>query len=119
MRPTKGVFWVVDGLLLAFPYTEDCHSAGLAKSGDTYAHKRLWSEIKPQRCGKPYNYYPRGRIEINHQGKAILYMNPNVDESLLPEIMTQFGLEEYPKIIYDNSNHYKCYLDDGWKAQFT
>ena len=116
MPPTKGVFWDIDGLLLAFPYMKDCCSAGLAKTGDTYAHKRLWSEIRPQGCGKPYNYYPRGSIEINHQGKAILYMNPNVDESLLPEIMTQFGLEEYPKIIYDNSNHYKCYLDDGWKA---
>ncbi|MCM1223196.1 MAG: hypothetical protein NC548_52965 [Lachnospiraceae bacterium] len=114
-QPSKGVFWVIDGLLLAFPFTENSFDSGLAKSGDTYAHKKLWSAISLQRCNKPYNYYPRGRVEITSRGTAILYMNPNVDEALIPEIMLQFGLSEYPKVIYDNSNHYKCYLDDGWK----
>ena len=33
------------------------------------------------------------------------------------QIMDDFGLYEYPKIIYDNSLHYKCYLDDGWRAE--
>ena len=116
MQPAKGVFWAIDGQLLAFPYMENCHSSGQAKSGDTYAHKKLWPEIRPKGCGKPYNYYPRGRIEVNSKGKAILYMNPNVDESLVPEIMIQFGLSEPLEIVYDNSNHYKCYLDDSWTA---
>lgn len=43
-------------------------------------------------------------------------MNPNVDKSLVPEIIIQFGLTQYPRILYDNSQHYKCYLDDGWVA---
>ena len=116
MQPTKGVFWCVDGSLFAFPYTENKYDFGLAKSGDTYAHKKLWPQVKPKGCNRPYNYYPRGRIEINSKGKAILYVNPNVDKSLIPEIIIQFGLQEYPKVVYDNSNHYKCYLDDGWKA---
>lgn len=116
MQSSKGVFWEIDGMIFAFPFKEHYFSFGLAKSGDTYAHKKLWQEVKPKRCNKPYNYYPRGRIEINSKEKAILYMNPNVDESLIPEIMIQFGLKEYPKVIYDNSSHYKCYLDDGWKA---
>lgn len=116
MGPYKGVFWVINGLLLAFPFTENSFDSGLAKSGDTYVHKTLWSAIRPKGCSKPYNYYPRGRIELNSRGKAILYMNPNVDESLIPEIMIQFGLSECPRVICDNSNHYKCYLDNGWKA---
>ena len=116
MHPSKGVFWDICGQLLAFPFKENYFKSGLAKSGDTYAHKRIWSAVRPKGCNKPFNYYPRGRIEINSRGKAILYMNPNVDESWLPEIMAQFGLAEYPRIIYDSSNHYKCYLDDGWKA---
>ncbi len=116
MKPSKGIFWEIDGLLLAFPFVENIFDFGLAKSGNTYVHKKLWSEIKPKGCNKPYNYYPRGRIEINSRGKAILYMNPNVDETLIPEIMIKFGLTEYPKVIYDNSNHYKCYLDAGWKT---
>lgn len=116
MQPSKGVFWVIDGLLLAFPFRDDYFNSGLAKSGDTYAHKKLWLEVRPKQCNKSYNYYPRGRIEINSKGKAFLYMNPNIDESLIAEVMIQFGLTEYPKIIYDNSNHYKCYLDEGWKS---
>lgn len=42
-------------------------------------------------------------------------MNSNVSESLLSEIKTEFGIITDPRIIYDNSNHYKCYLDEGWK----
>ena len=43
-------------------------------------------------------------------------MNSNTDEPLVPAIMLRFGLKEAPKIRYDNSDHYKCYFDDGWKA---
>ena len=112
-QPSKGVFWDIDGFLSAFPFIENMFDSGLANSGDTYVHKRLWPEIKPKKCNKPYNYYPRGRVEINPKGKAVLYMNANVDEALISEIIVQFGLTEYPKIVYDNSNHYKCHLDDG------
>ena len=44
-------------------------------------------------------------------------MNPNIAEEYVKQIMDDFGLYEYPKIIYDNSLHYKCYLDDGWRAE--
>ena len=37
---TKGVFWVVDDVLLSFPFVDGA-SEGLAKSGDTYNHKKL------------------------------------------------------------------------------
>ena len=107
---------MIDGVLLAFPYMKNRFPSGLAKSGDTYVHKKLWPDVMPKGCGKPYHYYPRGRIEINSKGKVLLYMNPNIDKSVIPEIMIQFGLAEYPKIIYDNSRHYKCCLDDGWNS---
>ena len=50
-------------------------------------------------------------------GSSIVYMNPNIAEEYVKQIMDDFGLYEYPKIIYDNSLHYKCYLDDGWRAE--
>ena len=111
---SRGVFWIVDGNLLAFPFTDE-YSDGVAKSGNTYNHKKLWNDIKPRGCNKPYNYYPRGRVDISNKGKPIIYMNPNVDSSIVPEIKIEFGLRDDPVIRYDHSQHYKCYLDDCWK----
>lgn len=113
---SRGVFWIINDELLAFPFTDE-YSEGIAKSGNTYNHKKLWNEIKPKGCNKPYNYYPRGRVEISNKGKPIIYMNPNVDDSFIPLIRTEFGLRESLTIRYDNSQHYKCYLDDGWKSE--
>lgn len=107
---SRGVFWIVEGTLLAFPFTGE-YTDGIAKSGNTYNHKRLWGEIRPKGCNKPYNYYPRGRVEITNKGKPIIYMNPNIGSELIPEIKAAFGLREEPVIRYDYSEHYKCYLD--------
>jgi hypothetical protein len=113
---SRGVFWVIDGKLLAFPFYDNATS-GIAKSGNTYNHKMLWRDIQPSGKNVPYNYYPRGRVDISNKGKAIIYMNPNVDESFIPEIRSEFGITEEPTIRYDYSEHYKCYLDDGWRAE--
>ena len=43
-------------------------------------------------------------------------MNPNIGEEYMYEIMKKFGLVSVSKIIYDNSSHYRSYLDNGWKA---
>lgn len=40
-------------------------------------------------------------------------MNPNISESAIADIRKEFGIRD-EVIKYDNSNHYKCYLDDGW-----
>lgn len=78
----------------------------------------LFSRHIPYRQVKvSYNFYPRGRVEIKKCGSSIVYMNPNIAEEYVKQIMDDFGLYEYPKIIYDNSLHYKCYLDDGWRAE--
>ena len=114
-EPSRGVFWVIEGKLFAYPFrTVDTYN-GIAKSGLNYNHKRLWSDIKPKGCNKSYNYYPRGRVEFSNKGEPIIYMNPNIDESFIPDICAEFGLRQDPKIRYDHSNHYKCYLDNGFE----
>lgn len=112
---SRGVFWIIDGELFAFPFIKN-NTQGLAKSGLTYNHKKLWKDLN-LKINVPYNYYPRGRVEFTNKGKPVIWMNPNVDISYIPEIKTEFGLREEPKINYDNSKHYKCYLDDGWEPE--
>lgn len=116
-EPSRGVFWVIDGELFAYPFMDD-FSEGVAKTGNTYNHKLLWPHVKPASCNKPYNYYPRGRVDITNSGKFRIYMNHNIDESLISEIKVEFGIREDPKVIYDYSEHYKCYLDEGWKPDY-
>lgn len=115
-RPHKGVFWLIDGKIWAVPFDEQKYEYGISKSGDSYVHRKIWKKIKPQKCRYPYNYYPRGRVEITSKNLCILYMNPNIGEEYINEIMKKFGLESVEKIIYDNSSHYRSYLDIEWKA---
>lgn len=112
---SQGVFWLIDDAIYAFPFYEDEHLNGLAKTGGTYNHKKLWDDIKPKGCNKPYNYYPRGRVVISAKNVPSIYMNPNIDERYISDIKTEFGLRSEPKIHYDCSEHYKCHLDDGWR----
>ena len=118
---SKGVFWVLDDRyeLLAFPFGSVDTYDGIAKSGDTYNHKRLWADIKPAGINKTFNYYPRGRVDWDSKGRAIIYMNPNIDDEWIPEIKRQFGIRPSTecRLEYDYSNHYKCHLDDGWVAE--
>lgn len=102
---SRGVFWIVDDELLAFPYAGD-DSVGIAKSGNTYNHKNLWNSIKPKGCNKPYNYYPRGRVDFGGGNIPIVWMNPNIDDGeFIPKIKVAFGLRQNPKINYDFSEH--------------
>ena len=104
----RGVFWIVEGELKAFVFEEGAEY-GVAKSGKTFNHKLLWEQVKP--CNKPYNYYPRGREEYTAKGKAVVYMNPHVEEKYIAEIKAAFGITTEPEIRYDHSRHYKCCLD--------
>ena len=94
----RGVFWVVDGELVAFPFDETA-TQGIAKSGKTYNHKLLWEYIKPR--NKPFDYYPRGRVDYNAKGKAIIYMNPNISAEYIDKIKIAFGIDSEPVIRYD------------------
>ena len=111
----RGVFWVIDGALLAYPFAEGVYAGGAARSGVTYNHQKLWELVRGA-CRRSYNYYPRGRVDVSNKGRPVIYMSPHVPLSLLPEIQTAFAITTEPLLRYDNSRHYRCYLDDGWAA---
>ena len=107
----RGIFWLIDGEILAVPYVENV-DYGMAKSGDNYNHRLLWDHVKPRKCNKPFDYYPRGRVEIDNKGRPIIYMNPNITEEIIPVILKMFELDGEPRIHYDGSEHYKSIMDD-------
>lgn len=90
-----GVFWVIDDELIAIPFDKFKYVEGIAKSGETYNHEKLWELVKPKNCNKPYNYYPRGRVVNGAKGKTIIYMNSNIKS----EYKTYNQQEIYKKII--------------------
>ena len=103
-KPKRGVFWLIDeGELLAFPY-EEGDIIGVSKSGDNYNHKLLWERVKTKGCNKPFDYYPRGRVEISNKGKPVVYMNPYIGEESIELIMAALELNEEPLIHYDGSS---------------
>ena len=128
----SGIFWIVDlddiynnkNYVFTFP----CDMYGnpvseldfdmSSKNGETYNHRRVWSMLSSKLThNKPFDYYPRGRVQISN-GKAIIYLNPNIDtEEIRDFIIDEFNLIErngIKKIVFnvDGSNHYKCYLDN-------
>lgn len=127
----KGIFWIRDDL----PSLEDsidyciqipCDSKGnvdietqislTAKSGNTHNHKYYWDNMLDSKLknNKPFNYYPRGRVEISNN-KATIYLNPNIyTEEVKKFIIDVFnlyqtnGIKEV-RMIVDNSEHYQCH----------
>ena len=106
----RGVFWLIDGKLLCFPFNENAQY-GVAKSGNTYNHKLLWEHVRPKGCNKPYNYYPRGRVEIDAHGCPVVFMSPHIDAEHIPEIIAAFSLPCEPRVIIDGSRHYRSFND--------
>lgn len=64
-----GVFWIVEGELMAVPYDEDA-AEGLSKHGNNYNYRLLWPHVRPKGTNRQFDYYPRGRVEYNTQGRA-------------------------------------------------
>lgn len=126
----KGIFWITDlenisnnKLYFQIP----CDSDGQiisndfisnAKSGTTYNHEKTWKSL-PNKVTqrKPFNYFPRGRVEISNQ-KAIIYLSPHIaTEEVKNWVIDKFNLNSLNSIksvrmIADGSNHYRCYLDE-------
>lgn len=44
---------------------------GIAKSGRTYNHKLLWKHVRPAGRRVSFDYYPRGRVEIDFKGRPV------------------------------------------------
>lgn len=101
---------MIDDDILAIPYNPES-VYGTTKSGDNYNHRLLWDYVKPKKCNKPFDYFPRGRVEIDNKGRPVIYMNRNIHENCIPVIVEKFDIEEIPRIHYDGSEHYKSELD--------
>lgn len=121
----KGIFWIVDRKNLqnnepylfripVDPVGVPCFLTSIpplnSKNGDHYNHKQTWETYVPAelRSGKPYNYYPRGRVEIKEQGKAKIFLNPDIaTEEVIAYIIEKFWLQHREvKVIADGSKHY-------------
>ncbi len=121
----KGVFWIVDRKNLEendfyiFKILTDRDgniSASYddlnSKKGDNYNHRLTWQSLpKDLTHNKPYNYYPRGRIEIKNN-TAKIFINPLLnDERIIDYIKSRFNLNENTiseiRVLIDNSAHYK------------
>lgn len=107
----KGVFWLIDGELYSFSF-DGSITEGIAKSGDTYNHKKLWKHVRSKRTSRPYDYYPRGCVDISNKGQPVVYMSPHIDEIFIESIKRDFDISGGVIIRYDHSEHYKCYLDN-------
>lgn len=117
----KGVFWIADGRRHVFRIPCDINGNVIgateyplnSKDESNYNHKKLW-EILPKdlTSNKPFDYYPRGRVEIRN-AKATVYLNPDINNQEVQSfIVNQFGLTEKNLIksvrfVSDGSNHYK------------
>lgn len=124
----KGLFWLVkndsekfelfcikilcyhDGETLEKVETGICENEKLN-------HERAWAIVdKKITQGKPYNYYPRGRVAIK-KGKATIFLNPALNEEpIVEKICRSFGLTRENgltdiRIKNDNSWHYRYLCD--------
>lgn len=127
----KGVFWIKDinniesskDLLFQISCNSDGDSEiindySASKNGLTYNHERLWKTLPSKITdNKPFNYYPRGRVEIKN-GNADIYVNPNLfTDEIKSYLISEYHLNSFngiKKIRFhaDNSDHYRCYLDN-------
>ena len=80
-------------------------------------HERAWAKLdKAVTQGKPYNYYPRGRVEIK-KGKATIFLNPALNEEpIVEKICHSFGLMRENGLVdirikNDNSWHYRFLME--------
>ena len=125
---SRGIFWIKDiENLEAVVIKARCDASGifieqperelLSKSEKDFNHKKAWITLpKKITNNKPFDYYPRGRVEIKN-GKAIIFANGNIaDENLKCWAINEYGLTEENGInsitlIVDMSDHYLCHLD--------
>ena len=128
-RMKKGLFWFIDRNAdppKFITVSADCDATGNAldstvhfssKSGANFNHAAEWQRLpKEVTQGKPYNYYPRGRVEVR-DGKVTIFLNPVLNEErIVRAIKDAFDLKEGGdiksiRVISDGSRHYQCEED--------
>ncbi len=120
----RGVFWVLslaeEGMIsIRFPSDENGVLADSSIVSKDINHKRLWERLDSLVTGgHPYNFFPRGRVELRH-GKALIFCSPHIcTEELKAMVSERFGLKAengIKEVVLkaDGSAHYQCELDRG------
>lgn len=126
----RGVFWItdIDNIYNSeFYFRIPCDKNGTAlaevpvemsaKSAGNYNHEKLWESLPKRKTGgKPFDYYPRGRVEIKN-GMAVVYHSPHIpQDELKKSLMEKFNLTaengiKKIRLVADGSEHYRCCLD--------
>lgn len=118
----KGPFWVVCGKIsdeTSFHRTELLCYPVSVNTSPSLSHIDVWKEVYPGYKQTPWNYYPRGRVEIRY-GKAIVYANPIC--FMLPKfektLREKFNLGDI-ELVYkaDNSKHYQYGIQHSKNAK--
>lgn len=126
----RGIFWIKDVNNISSSnlyFTIKCDSNGnnlvdpedaTSKDNLSYNHENTWKKLTSKETNnKPFNYYPRGRVEIRN-GKAYIYCSQYIyGDELKKWCIDKFNLTKSNgitsiRMLVDNSDHYKCYLDD-------
>lgn len=120
----KGIFWCKDydtDFPLLITVAVPCDINGLpnetvafsSKSGENFNHKIEWSKLpKSITQGKPFNYYPRGRVGMKN-GKATVFLNPDIHtERIIRKVLDTFEITENSglksiRVKADGSRHYR------------
>ena len=121
----KGIFWLTgDSLVLAKIPVESDGTIPVreqlklnSRNADNYNHRMTWETFPASVTkGRPFNYFPRGRIEIRNN-RATVYLSPHLlSDEYLELIKSECCLDAEHGItkvrcIPDYSDHYKCRLD--------
>ena len=131
-RVFKGIFWITDlenvrNKPIYVQVSCDCCGTVLetyhipevwaSKGGNELNHEKVWKTLmKSQTHGHPYNYYPRGRVEIGIRVAKVYHSCVIPQDQLKSWVIDMFdltpenGIEEV-KMIADGSDHYKHLID--------
>lgn len=116
----KGIFWLITNQsgekeLLCIKVA--CDAMGdpkeqvmfSSKSGENFNHKAEWSKLSPRlTLGKPFNYFPRGRVEIR-KGKVTVFCHPELIQPPYRNwIIRDFEIPESSRFVADGSAHYQA-----------
>ena len=101
----SGMFWIVDGKLITSPYNAD-EAEKLGRNSYPYTQKTIWERVRPDRNFRKNDYYPRGRVEYDSNGKPMIVLGKSVKESFIPLIQEAFEISDKPHIIRDHLKHY-------------
>ena len=122
----KGIFWIKDldnlennsDYLIKIETNEEGDAISYtlplnSKKHNNYVHSKTWPLLTPNLTkNKPFDYYPRGRVEVKN-GDKMIYLNPILNtKEVINYIKKEYCLTDYVKVIPDFHEHYKCHFDE-------